>query len=81
MAPDIMVLDEPTIGLDPWSRQQFIDIIKEIGKRSTLILVTHDFDLLKIVDEIHFLWEGKIKNVYNSFESFHEHMFDVNPNH
>lgn len=39
--PDVLVLDEPTIGLDP---QQVLDIrnlIKELGKEHTIILSTH----------------------------------------
>lgn len=78
-SPDIMVLDEPTIGLDPWSRQQFLEMIMDMKHHSTLIVVTHDFDLLKIVDEIHFLWDGKFIGVYDNFEEFKSNMFLNNP--
>jgi cobalt/nickel transport system ATP-binding protein len=50
MEPDILVLDEPTAGLDPRSSTQLIDIffrLKDEGK--TLLVATHDMHL---VDEI-----------------------------
>lgn len=76
-SPDIMVLDEPTIGLDPWSRDEFFDLILEMKKHSTVIVVSHDFDLLKLVDEIHFLWEGEIIDVYDDFEEFKNNMHNI----
>lgn len=80
ISPDIIVLDEPTIGLDPWSRTQFFDLIIEMKKHSTLIVVTHDIELLKLVDEIHFLWGGVIKDTYTDFKEFERNMFSINPN-
>ena len=72
MQPPIMVLDEPTLGLDPWSKNDFIMLIKEIGKKSTLVITTHDFDVLKNVDRIVFLRDGEIKGEYDSFRKFEE---------
>ncbi|MHA2033233.1 MAG: AAA family ATPase, partial [Candidatus Kariarchaeaceae archaeon] len=79
-SPDIMVLDEPTIGLDPWSRKQFLELILEVKKHCTLVVVTHDFDLLKIVDEIHFMWDGSVIDVYQDFTEFENNMYKVDPN-
>ena len=45
--PDIIVLDEPTAGLDPSSKVEIMDLIKKLnvgGK--TVILVTHDMDVV-----------------------------------
>jgi ABC-2 type transport system ATP-binding protein len=39
--PDILVLDEPTTGLDPNQIIEIRNLIKEIGKRKTVILSTH----------------------------------------
>ncbi|MEW6088068.1 MAG: ATP-binding cassette domain-containing protein [bacterium] len=39
--PEILVLDEPTSGLDPNQIVEIRDIIKEIGKKKTIILSTH----------------------------------------
>ncbi len=39
--PEILVLDEPTAGLDPNQIVEIRDLIKKIGKRKTVILSTH----------------------------------------
>ncbi|MCP4131505.1 MAG: ATP-binding cassette domain-containing protein [bacterium] len=39
--PDILILDEPTSGLDPNQIIEIRNVIKEIGKRKTVILSTH----------------------------------------
>lgn len=44
MMPDILVLDEPTTGLDPFARRQLISILREFTH--TKIIATHDLDLV-----------------------------------
>lgn len=39
--PEILVLDEPTLGLDPNQTVEIRDIIKQIGKEKTIIFSTH----------------------------------------
>jgi len=39
--PDILILDEPTTGLDPNQIAEIRDLIKEIGKEKTIIFSTH----------------------------------------
>lgn len=39
--PDILVLDEPTTGLDPNQIKEIRDLIREIGREKTVILSTH----------------------------------------
>jgi len=60
--PEILVLDEPTNGLDLKARHQTLQIIRRISKASTTILmVTHQVE--SIVDEIQrvlFISQGKI---------------------
>lgn len=40
-SPEVLVLDEPTIGLDPAQVKEIRDLIKELGKEHTIILSTH----------------------------------------
>jgi ABC-2 type transport system ATP-binding protein len=42
--PDVLVLDEPTVGLDPRKRSRVRDLIAEIGQRRTVVLSTHLLD-------------------------------------
>ena len=39
--PQILIVDEPTAGLDPFERQRFLDILSRAGDEKTIILSTH----------------------------------------
>lgn len=39
--PEILILDEPTVGLDPKQIIEIRDLIKELGKKHTIILSSH----------------------------------------
>jgi ABC-2 type transport system ATP-binding protein len=39
--PDLLILDEPTIGLDPVQIRQVRQLIRDLGKRHTILLSTH----------------------------------------
>jgi ABC-2 type transport system ATP-binding protein len=42
--PDLLVLDEPTVGLDPEQRLRFREIIAEVGRTRAVLLSTHQTD-------------------------------------
>ena len=45
--PEIMVLDEPTAGLDPLAKLDIMNLLKELHDNgTTIILVTHDMDVV-----------------------------------
>ena len=77
LTPEILVLDEPTIGIDPWAKPQFLELIKEMSEHSTIVIASHDFDVLKLVDRIYLMSEGKVHGTYDSFEQFFNHMNEV----
>jgi phospholipid/cholesterol/gamma-HCH transport system ATP-binding protein len=49
LEPSLLLLDEPTAGLDPISSQDFVDLLSGLHKdlNFTVILVTHDLDVLR----------------------------------
>jgi ABC-2 type transport system ATP-binding protein len=47
--PDVLILDEPTIGLDPRQVVEVRELVKELGKRHTILLSTH---ILSEVEQI-----------------------------
>ena len=59
MTPDIILLDEPTTGLDPRARRRLMNVLKELNQ--TKIIATHDMDMaLDICDRIVVIHEGEI---------------------
>ncbi|KKP36664.1 MAG: ABC transporter related protein [Candidatus Peregrinibacteria bacterium GW2011_GWA2_33_10] len=59
--PDILILDEPTTGLDPNQIAEIRDLIKEIGKNKTIILSTHILSEVEATcDRVIIINRGKI---------------------
>ncbi len=59
--PSLLILDEPTAGLDPKERVRFRNIIAEIGKDNIVILSTHIVsDIEHIADNILMMKDGKL---------------------
>lgn len=63
MKPEVLILDEPTAGLDPESRHELINMIQNIQKNENIILifVSHNMnDIAKLADKMIVLDRGKI---------------------
>jgi len=58
--PKILILDEPTTGLDIGLEQSVINRLEPIVKDKTLLLITHRFSALKLVDRVIVINDGKI---------------------
>lgn len=60
--PQILILDEPTVGLDPEERVRFRNVISSLSNNKIIILSTHIVsDVEYIADEILILKDGKFK--------------------
>jgi len=60
MSPDILVMDEPSAGLDPRARRQLIELLKSF--KHSKIIATHDLDMvLDICERTIIVNEGKIE--------------------
>ncbi len=76
--PEVLILDEPTAGLDPKERVKFRNVIEEIGKDNIVLLSTHIVsDIEHIADRIimmksgQIIWNGKISDVQTDLEDFY----------
>ncbi|HSD58497.1 MAG TPA: ABC transporter ATP-binding protein [Methanotrichaceae archaeon] len=50
--PDVLLLDEPTAGLDPRTQLWLIELLQELGRAGkTIITATHDLDIIEQISE------------------------------
>ncbi|MBU6149023.1 MAG: metal ABC transporter ATP-binding protein [Verrucomicrobia bacterium] len=44
--PDLLILDEPTSNIDPRAKKQILEILHSLKKEVTILMVTHDLEML-----------------------------------
>lgn len=67
--PPLLILDEPTVGLDPQQIIDFRDLIKEYGKMSTVILSSHILsEISAVCSKVMIIRNGKLVTIGNSEE-------------
>lgn len=71
--PEILILDEPTTGLDPLMRAEFVDILQEEKKRGkTIFMSSHMFEEVEhTCDKVALIKEGKLIAVKPTVEVKH----------
>jgi len=81
--PDVLVLDEPTTGLDPNQLQEIRTLIKELGKEKTILFSTHIMqeveavcDRVIIIKKGELLLDTSLKDLKQSNEQIIEVTFD-----
>ena len=76
MNPELLILDEPTAGLDPGGRDEIFDLIKRLHEESnmTIILSSHSMDdMAKIAKTIIVMNHGKIEFMGTPRDVFNNH--------
>lgn len=74
LKPDILVLDEPTAGLDPRGTRELLNLIKDLNKDgTTIILVTHDINIVyEYATDVVVMHNGKVVEASSPAELFKE---------
>jgi len=81
MQPEVLILDEPTAGLDPKGRDEILDQVKKLKEdtKMTVILVSHSMeDIAKYVDRIIVMNKGNIvyddvpKKIFENYKELEE---------
>ena len=74
LKPDILVLDEPTAGLDPRGTRELLNLIKNLNKDgTTIILVTHDINIVyEYATDVVVMHGGKVVEASSPAELFKE---------
>lgn len=77
MEPDVLVVDEPTAGLDPWGVKEILDILTHLHESGkTIINVTHDLDhVLERAKRVIVLKNGKIIKDGQPYETLNDIAF------
>lgn len=82
MEPEILVLDEPTRGLDPQGQSDVMEIFYDLHKNEnkTIVLITHDMDIIAryakriiVLKEGEVIFDGSREELFShpNFNSFH----------
>jgi energy-coupling factor transport system ATP-binding protein len=82
MEPKILVLDEPTRGLDPKGRKDLMKIFKDLHEieHKSIILISHDMDVVSeyakrviVMDQGKIVFDGKKEDLFEhpDFDTFH----------
>lgn len=59
---DVLLLDEPTAGMDPTQRRTFRDVVEQLSDRIRVLLSTHDVaDLAEGADQVTVLHQGVVR--------------------
>lgn len=81
--PKLLVLDEPTAGLDPKERVRFRDLIEKLGEDSIVLLSTHIVsDIEHIAGQVlmmksgQMIYQGKWDSAQDDLEEFYLHRFE-----
>ncbi len=69
--PEIILMDEPASALDPASTQKIEELIVELKKQYTIVIVTHNMQqAARVSDRTAFFWLGKLIEVNSTEKMF-----------
>ena len=60
--PELLILDEPTGGLDPLMQEEFLDLVRDEGERGTIVfLSSHELDeVQRVCDRVGIIRDGRL---------------------
>ena len=75
MGPEVLVLDEPTAGLDPATRAELLDVVRGLrGAGTSVVMVSHDLDeIAEVASRVCVLAGGEVRAVGTPEEVFYAH--------
>ncbi len=76
MRPELLLLDEPTTGLDPRTKERLLEILQ--GLELSYLLISHEMDFLRAVtDEVLVMRDGRIETGEVEIPHYHLHVHKV----
>ncbi|MEZ9596210.1 ABC transporter ATP-binding protein [Shewanella sp. 10N.261.52.F9] len=72
-SPELVLLDEPTAGLDPANAKKIRELVKSLAGTTTFIISSHNLDELeKLCDQVLYLEHGQLRQSVSMAESQHD---------
>lgn len=69
--PEVVLMDEPASALDPMATQKIEELIVELKKQYTIVIVTHNMQqAARVSDETAFFWLGKLVEINKTEKIF-----------
>lgn len=73
MEPEVILMDEPTSALDPIATHKIEELMDELRKKFTIVIVTHSMNQAKrIADKTAFFWMGELVEHGDTAQIFNE---------
>lgn len=74
--PQLLLLDEPTKGIDAISKENLVSLLRGLSKHMTIVVVSHDLEFVaKISDRISMIFNGQMESVDTMRNFFSSNMF------
>lgn len=79
--PDILVLDEPTVGLDPIGKIELMKLLKNIQKEThkSIIIISHDMNIVAnnarrvmVMNEGNLVFDGTPRDLFSNLDDLHK---------
>ena len=73
MSPEVLVLDEPTAGLDPATRAELLEVVRGLREAGTsVVMVSHDLEeIAEVADRVCVMAGGEVRAVGSPEEIFY----------
>ena len=74
--PKLLLLDEPTKGIDASSKEFLANLIRGLSKHMTIVVASHDLEFVaKISDRVAMIFNGQMESVDSTREFFSHNLF------
>lgn len=84
--PDILILDEPTVGLDPKGKEELMNVLVDLQAKThkTIIMISHDMNIVTqyatrviVLNHGHIVFDGNKHELFNNSELLDQYNLDL----